>query len=59
MVETQSYPSFMELLKLNKPDWIFVFVGVIFSVLYGCMFPAMSVLIGRTVAVSVYIESRQ
>ena len=38
----QSY-GFVELLKLNKPDWIFVMLGVVFSVLIGCLFPVMAV----------------
>lgn len=44
--EKQSY-GFLELLKLNKPDWIFVLLGVMFSVLIGCLFPVMAVPFGE------------
>lgn len=35
--------GFVELLKINKPDWIFVLLGIVFSVLIGCLFPVMAV----------------
>ena len=44
--------SFLELLKLNKPDWYLVLVGVIGSAITGCLFPLMSVIFGSVLRVS-------
>ena len=35
--------SFVELLKLNRPDWLFVLVGISCSALIGCLFPLIAV----------------
>lgn len=35
---------FKELLKLNRPDWLFVLMGVICSAIIGCLFPLMAIL---------------
>ena len=45
-------PSFIELLKLNKPDWPLVLVGVIFSAIIGCLFPLQAVLFSDILRVS-------
>lgn len=45
-------PTFVELLKLNKPDWPFVLVGVIFSAIIGCLFPLQAVLFSDILRVS-------
>ena len=37
----------IEMLKLNKPDWLVVLVGVIFSSLLGSLFPIMAVLLSE------------
>ena len=52
--DKQSYPTFFEVLKLSRPDWMFVLLGAVFSVLIGLLFPAMAVLISRVVKVSLY-----
>lgn len=44
--------SFMELIKLNKPDWPFVLIGVICSAVIGCLFPLMAILFSGVLAVS-------
>ena len=46
--------SFKELLKLNRPDWPLVLVGVILSSFIGCLFPLMAVLFGEVLRVSTY-----
>ena len=43
---------FRELLKLNKPDWHLVLLGVICSAIIGCLFPLMAVLFRDVLAVS-------
>ena len=45
---------FKQLLKLNKPDWIFVLVGVICSAVIGCLFPLMAILFSDVLAVCPY-----
>ena len=43
---------FKELLKLNKPDWHLVLVGVICSAIVGCLFPLMAILFSDVLDVS-------
>ena len=53
--ETKEKPpevSFQQLLKLNKPDWVFVVTGVLFSALIGCLFPVISILFSEALRVS-------
>ncbi len=44
--------SFAELLKLNKPDWLLVLVGVIGSAVLGVLFPLLAILFSNVLAVS-------
>ena len=44
--------SFLELLKLNQPDWYIVLVGVIGSAVMGCLFPLMSLIFSDVLRVS-------
>ena len=44
--------SFAELLKLNKPDWLLVLVGVIGSAVLGILFPLLAILFSNVLAVS-------
>ena len=44
--------SFSQLLKLNKPDWVLVLIGVLFSALIGCLFPIVSLLFSEVLRVS-------
>ena len=43
---------FVELVKLNQPDWLFVLVGVMCSALIGCLFPLIAVPFSEVVRVS-------
>ena len=43
--------SFLELLKLNAPDWPFVLIGVVFSAIIGCLFPLMAILFSTALQV--------
>lgn len=43
---------FTQLLKLNKPDWVFVLIGVLCSALIGCLFPLMAILFSEVLRVS-------
>ena len=43
---------FIELVKLNQPDWLFVLVGVVCSALIGCLFPLIAVPFSEVVRVS-------
>lgn len=43
--------SFAQLLKLNKPDWYLVLIGVVFSAAMGCLFPLMATLFGDVLGV--------
>ena len=45
--------SFLELLKLNIPDWPLVLTGVIGSAIMGALFPLLAILFGGLLAVSV------
>ena len=53
--EKESLPpvSFLELLKLNIPDWYLVLIGIICSALFGCLFPLMSILFSEVLRVRV------
>ena len=44
--------SFLELLKLNQPDWYLVLIGVIASAIIGALFPVMSILFSEVLRVS-------
>ena len=44
--ETKAH-GIIEMLKLNKPDWLVILVGVIFSSLLGSLFPIMAVLLSE------------
>ena len=43
---------FTQLLKLNKPDWPLVVVGVLCSAVIGCLFPLMAILFSEVLRVS-------
>ena len=43
--------SYLQLLKLNKPDWFLVLVGVLFSAVIGCLFPLISLLFSEVLRV--------
>ena len=43
--------TFRELLRLNKPDWYLVVVGVVSSGLIGALFPVMSILFSNVLEV--------
>ena len=47
--------SYLQLLKLNKPDWILVVIGVFFSAVIGCLFPVISILFSEVLRVSMTI----
>ena len=53
--EKESLPpvSFLELLKLNIPDWYLVLIGIVCSALFGCLFPLMSILFSEVLRVRV------
>ena len=57
MKERLQRVSFTQLLKLNKPDWILVLVGVVCSAVFGCLFPLMATFFGDVLGV--YIISKQ
>ena len=42
---------FRELLKLNKPDWYLVLLGIICSAIIGCLFPLMAILFSAVLEV--------
>ena len=42
---------FTQLLKLNKPDWLFVLIGVVCSAVIGCLFPLMAILFSSVLGV--------
>ena len=44
--------SFMELLKLNRPDWLFVLVDVVCSAFIGCLFPLIAIPFSEVLRVS-------
>ena len=44
--------SFLQLLKLNRPDWLLVLIGVIGSAIIGCLFPLMAILFSEVLNVS-------
>ena len=44
--------KFKELLKLNRPDWPLVTVGIIVSGLVGALFPLMAILFSEMLEVS-------
>ena len=46
--------TFKELLRLNKPDWLLVVVGVVSSGLIGALFPLMSILFSSVLEVCYY-----
>ena len=43
--------SFLEVLRLNKPDWPYVLVGVAASAFIGAIFPAMAPLFSEILQV--------
>ena len=43
--------SFAQLLKLNKPDWHLVLIGIVFSAAMGCLFPLMATFFGDVLGV--------
>ena len=43
--------SFVQLLKLNKPDWYLVLIGMVFSTAMGCLFPLMATFFGDVLRV--------
>ena len=43
---------FKDLLKLNRPDWYLVLIGVICSGIVGCLFPLMAILFRGVLDVS-------
>ena len=43
--------SLKELLKLNKPDWLLVLIGVVCSAVIGCLFPLMAILFSEVLRV--------
>ena len=45
--------KFLELIKLNFPDWPFVLMGIILSAIVGCLFPLMSILFSELLDVGV------
>ena len=45
--------KFLELIKLNFPDWPFVLMGIILSAIVGCLFPLMSILFSELLEVGV------
>lgn len=44
--------KFKDLLKLNRPDWLLVTVGIIVSGLVGALFPLMAILFSEMLEVS-------
>lgn len=50
--EKQPEVSLLQLLKLNKPDWELVLIGVLFSALIGCLFPLISLLFSEVLKVN-------
>jgi len=54
--KTEDVPqiSFLELLKLNIPDWPLVVLGVIGSAIIGVLFPMLAILFSGIIAVSHY-----
>ena len=53
--------SFAQLLKLNKPDWYLVLIGIVFSAAMGCLFPLMATFFGDVLGVctTLYQVSRK
>ena len=47
--------SFKELLKLNKPDWPLVLIGIVCSAVIGCLFPLMAILFSDVLRVSLLV----
>ena len=44
--------SFVELLKLNRPDWYLVLIGVLCSAVIGCIFPVIAIPFSEVLKVS-------
>ena len=44
--------KFKELLKLNRPDWLLVTIGIIVSGLVGAFFPVIAILFSEMLEVS-------
>ncbi|XP_044757328.1 ATP-dependent translocase ABCB1-like [Coccinella septempunctata] len=40
------FATFLKVLKLNKPEWFWIFLGCLSSLLIGCTLPAYSILFG-------------
>lgn len=45
--------SFLMVLKLNKPEWLYIVVGVFCAVINGAMQPAFAVIFSKIIAVCV------
>ena len=48
--------SFWELLKLNKPDWYFVVIGITMSALIAAMYPLLSIAFSEVLRVCIRLE---
>lgn len=44
--------SYMEILKLNKPEWPYIVVGTFFAGVLGIALPAFAILFSEVVSVS-------
>lgn len=40
-------------MKLNRPDWHFVLLGIFMSAMVGCLFPLMAILFSELLEVGV------
>nr|XP_054768939.1 ATP-dependent translocase ABCB1-like [Lytechinus pictus] len=43
--------SYMEILKLNKPEWPYIVVGILFAAVLGIAYPVFAILFSEVVAV--------
>ena len=50
-----SQVKFMDLLRLNAPDWFLVITGILMSGLVGCLFPLMSIFFSEMLEVCVCV----
>jgi hypothetical protein len=50
--QTPEKVSFIELIKLNMPDWFLVIPGIFFSALLGASFPMMAIIFSSFLGVS-------
>lgn len=44
--------GYLDILKMNQPEWLYIFVGCIFAGILGVAMPAFAILFSEVIAVS-------